>query len=337
MKRPIDVRREAGGHFNVDADAGNIVAMTGLGDRMLIVAERAIFSVRMADQIDPQRLNIGVPPVVQQRLLEHGARSEVVGKTLLTAMELFNPTHLPAAFPAEEAIGRTFEAARQLSEVADAADLLAAREAETRALIDAGQLELARLPRTPNLRGQCVHAVGQARAAVLELVWIAQCFYPKARPNDPWRESLTAALTAALHPDDGFLAALPQIVADLHRVENIRHAAEHPDQHKSLIVTDYELMPDLQLVAPTIELRHRQTPMQRQDAVQFLRTLAAGVANTFEAMIATLCDRNTREYGIFVSFVVDLEADRRNGSRFSWQSTLREGALFPPPAPVEAP
>ncbi|MFA7301936.1 MAG: hypothetical protein WC069_06520, partial [Candidatus Shapirobacteria bacterium] len=92
--RDIDQIRNSAMSMKVGApDDGKITEMVSLGDRMLVVMERAIHVMQLADSIDPGRTNISIPNT-QQRLLSRGADDPIVAKTLLTAQVLFKKTHL---------------------------------------------------------------------------------------------------------------------------------------------------------------------------------------------------------------------------------------------------
>jgi hypothetical protein len=332
MKRPIDIKRDSGGRFSVGEGTGNIVAQKSLGDRLLIVSQRGVHSVQMADQIDPGRTNINVPQVVQRIELNRGAESEVVSWTLLAAMEVLDQTHLPEGFPVADAVKRALKVAKQLCEVEDVAADVAAVEASTRAAISEGRLDPARLPATPNLRGRCEHAINQARQCFIDLAWLTDLFHPRQRKQAKWHEALESHLVANVGEDHHFRTQLPELLRRINQVHNYRNAVIHADEVKSVDVYDYDLQPDMTIVAPTLQIHHPDTPVQRQDIVRFLRSLTNEVAWVFEAFLGNLADLNARQLGPFGSRVVALpEGEHRSGSRLVWEVTVPEGFEFPPP------
>ena len=65
-KRPIDVKRERGGSADIgSAEDGAIVEMYSIRTRLLIIKERAVYELRLADDIDPNREN---PDFLNSRL-----------------------------------------------------------------------------------------------------------------------------------------------------------------------------------------------------------------------------------------------------------------------------
>src|SRR5262249_32256833 len=119
-KRPIDRKRDAGGamEIGVPDDQSAITAIFPIGDDLYVVKERGIYEVKLADRIDPNRTNIAIPNT-QQRVLNYGSDASVVGRTLLTAKELFNPTYLPKNLDLAEALRLCFETLRDLPAMLD--------------------------------------------------------------------------------------------------------------------------------------------------------------------------------------------------------------------------
>lgn len=85
-------------------DQSAITAIFPIGDDLYAVKERGIYEVRLADRIDPNRTNIAMPNT-QQRVLNYGSDAPVVGRTLLTAKELFNPNAQKGGGVALPAVG----------------------------------------------------------------------------------------------------------------------------------------------------------------------------------------------------------------------------------------
>jgi hypothetical protein len=97
MKRPIDRLRESALSMEVGEPDGPITGFVKIDDRLHIVTIRAIYRIMLADEIDPGRTNPNVPNA-QQKVLDHGSESEMVGKTLLTAKQLFDSGVLSQEF-----------------------------------------------------------------------------------------------------------------------------------------------------------------------------------------------------------------------------------------------
>jgi hypothetical protein len=88
-KRPIERLRDGAVSLEVKTpdDDSAITGMITFGDRLLVVKEKGIYEIKLADQIDPERKNIQVPNTVQ-RVLPYGSNEPWVGAVLLTGHEL---------------------------------------------------------------------------------------------------------------------------------------------------------------------------------------------------------------------------------------------------------
>jgi hypothetical protein len=124
-KRPIDRKRDAGGVMEIGTpdDPSAITAIFPIGDDLYVVKERGVYEVKLADRIDPNRTNIAIPNT-HQRVLNYGSDAPVVGRTLLTAKELFNPTYLPKNLDLTQALRLCFETLKDLAAMLDVAAAL---------------------------------------------------------------------------------------------------------------------------------------------------------------------------------------------------------------------
>jgi len=320
--------RDGGGKGEVPAGFGNIVTMASADHRIYFIAQHGISSGLMADQIDPDRQNPNIPQLVQREELPYGATTPFIQRTFGAAAELMDPTHLPEGFPKDRGLLIALAAAKDLAAVADTVADLRAREAEVRVRMDRGEIKLTHLPSTPNLQGRGEQTIGHLRAVQVGLFELAGLFYPKARANAPWIESVRKGFA----PEDDFNHYLDGAVGALAEIANCRNALIHPDAQKSVTITDYDLRADGALVAPTIEVRHPETPVSRRDIVQFFDVQIGIVADIFETFLGVFCDRNVRDfgYGIFETRVVPVsDGGLRNASRLHWQSWPKEGITFP--------
>lgn len=115
-KRPIDIQRESGGTFSIEFqdDGTPITEIFQLNDCFVLITKKAVYEAKTADQIDPKRENPSIPQNVVRRILEFGADSELVGRTLLTAKSLFRKEFLPASFDAKLAMTLSFDVLKDL-------------------------------------------------------------------------------------------------------------------------------------------------------------------------------------------------------------------------------
>lgn len=89
-KRSIDRLRDSACSLTITTpdDDTPIREMISTGDRLLVVKDKGIYEVALADQIDPVRTNPSVPNTVQ-KILPFGAADSWVGAVVLTARQLF--------------------------------------------------------------------------------------------------------------------------------------------------------------------------------------------------------------------------------------------------------
>ena len=75
-KRPIDKLRDSALAMPIGTadDRSEITGFITVDDDLFVVKENGVYSVRLADQIDPDRTNAGVPNT-NQKVLGYGSES----------------------------------------------------------------------------------------------------------------------------------------------------------------------------------------------------------------------------------------------------------------------
>lgn len=326
MKRSIDAQRDGPGSSSVP-DGKPIIRMFVFDDRLFLMTETSIFRAKMADEIDPERLNAAIPQVVQQEELHYGGSENLVRSTVsITAELLGNGTHLPQGFGLSAGQRLALETAQELAAIRDEIRFLNSRQKEISGGLENGTWSRAFIPQTPNLKGRAEQAIAHARQAALNIINLAELFYPKARSNLKWRPTLEAALQKNLAAEDLFLEAFAEIADHLEAMILHRNAAVHPDDTKSVRLWDYELSPQDQIVAPTIEVAHPAWPCVRTDLARYLEVRLDRLMTIYETTLSVFCDRNARQFGPIQTNVVP--TDGNADSRFRWASRIREGENF---------
>ena len=77
--------RDGGGSFSLENpdDGTPIKEMFSLKDRLLMITDKFTYEIQVADQIDPQRTNPGLPHNIRRKLFDFGIQSEAIRKILI--------------------------------------------------------------------------------------------------------------------------------------------------------------------------------------------------------------------------------------------------------------
>lgn len=337
-KRPIDLFRDGAGSAKMPDECGNSVALFGCEreSRLYMLGETGISSMVFADQIDPDRVNPAIPKIVQRVELEFGMTTEFVQQTVGMAMTLFKDgTHLPKGFDRESAFLEALSVAVDLGEISDTIRELSLSEAKTRENIERKKLDLSRLPKTQNLRGranQCIGHLANARTATIR---IAQMFYPKNDPKEGWSQALKREFEQAFINEIDDISEIAEAIDYLRAIVDWRNSLEHPAVGQKVTFQDYDLSPSGDVIAPTIEVEHRASKLQRQDLVRFLDRSVSSLGNAFETLVPLCCDRNIPQFSEMLNTRVAKFPNEEmvRGSRYFWLSQWNDG--FPKIAGVD--
>lgn len=296
-KRPIDRVREAGGMMDVGTpdDQTPVTDLFSIGDTLCVIKEKGIYEIKFADAVDPKRTNIAVPNT-QQRILNHGSDEPLVGRILLTAKELFNPSYLPKGFDHTAALRLSFEILKDIAAMHDMAVAMTEEEAAAVSFIEDRRKKDRSfvLPAIANVEVRCNEFIQKADHALQSLLSIVKLFYGKDAAKQ-WFESLRDLAVHRYGEDDHFSRLLTDILPSLKFVRGARNSVEHPDEGKHLVVKDFTLKPDLSVTPPTIEIVHPHSPQPEMSVSQFMKELTDHLMDIVEWMMAGLVSKHIQE------------------------------------------
>jgi hypothetical protein len=313
-KRPIDRLRESAGKIEVGAADDNsvITAMISISDVLYIVKENGIYAVKLADSIDPDRLNPHIPNI-QQRVFTCGSTSELVGRTLLTANSLFKNDRLPPTIDCEQAVMLSLEALKDIVAMQEVKDAFQRSE---RAEIDAfnnrqhsqGALIM---PAIGNVLERCKTFIQKADHVSKSLFNIVKLFYGK-NVGAKGFESLANLAVREYGENDTFTKFAKDVAPRLKYIRNVRDCIEHPQPPTQVAtVNDFNLGPDGKISHPMIQVHYRKEHYPPVQISLFMEDSVDGLSAIFETMLAYLCSKHVQSFGNFQTQVMELPTERR--------------------------
>jgi len=294
--RPVDKIRNSGVKMTLPPDMGGITDMGEINGAFYSIGGTAIYRVRLADEIDPQRTNIAIPNT-NQKVLSYGTEHLFVRQILITARRLFNNKVLDSAFDYKAGINLSFEA---LQDMAAMHDLMK----ELRDKLDkisedlknlAGEQRSMNIPSMGDVRSETKAFLQKADHVTIALFNIAKLFYGDAI-GQRWFESLYGLINKKYGENDQFTKFLKDALPILKFIRNARNAMEHTDKTKGVKVTDISLSPSGELNPPSIEVIHPETPQPSMPLLVLMEQIADRLAVVFEIMLAHLCSVNVRTF-----------------------------------------
>lgn len=311
-KREIDRLREGGGSMNINTpdDQSAITGMLSIGDTLLVVKQRGVYQIKMADQIDPERTNPQVPNTVQ-RLSQFGSDEEFIGKVLLTAHGLFSKKHILSNIDCDTAMVHIVEITKNVAEMRVLADRFAEEQKKCLGKFDGkiGHDRSFLLPSIVNIDARVREFVQKADHSLRELFSIAKLFYAEAGKGG-W-ESLKKRIDSETDRIDNFDQFLKNSLPFLVQIRNARNTIEHPRYDKQLVARDFSINSDNCLVPPLIELVHPKTPMSGVPISDFMNSVQRGIVDIVELMVVFLCARHFESPSDLIVRIIEIPEERR--------------------------
>lgn len=312
-KRSIDRIRDSAFSMQVGGtDDGAICRMISVGDKLHLVLEHAIFTVQLADQVDPERTNAAVPNT-KQRVLSRGSKDPAVGKILLTAHAMFKSTHLGSDFPEQRGLSLAFDFLRDIAAMMDMhAALVAVIQKITAEVNDrAGTDRSIELPAVGDAKERCDAFAQRVGHAIDRMKDIAELFYP-GELSKKWIDSL-AGVAAQKHGDDEPLTRfVNEVRGSLLFMIEIRNMIEHPREDAYVRVQDFRLTADMHLVPPNVAIMKPGGSPRSCQLSAFMADITEELLSIGELFIALLCGAKIESFAGFPLVVVEVPEGRRS-------------------------
>jgi len=331
-RRPIDQKRESGGQADIGSEAdGAIVEMFNLNDRLLIVKERAVYELILADSIDPNRENFDLPTNIQRLVLNCGTESELVCRSFLTAKRLFKEHYLLETIDSNKILGLSLELTKELVAFNDEIneylnDVKRAGSEYNTQIATKGSYAI---PSITNLETQCKTIFQKADHVTQALMEIVTVFFPEEKLNKQSHfPKLHELLRSKFGENDKFVKFLGDSVKFLELIRSLRNCLDH--RLPNVKVRDFELKPNSEILAPTIEIDYRDSTLDRTNLENFLPIVKKNLMTVCEGVIASLADKGTKAGKGIPNYVKFIPEDRRKNKyiQFSFWSPLGDGGFF---------
>jgi|APEBP8051072433_1049376.scaffolds.fasta_scaffold02501_1 hypothetical protein len=331
-QRPIDRLRDGGVSLivNTPDDDTPIRDMISTSDRLLVVKDKGIYEITLADQIDPERTNPTVPNTIQ-RILPFGAADYWIGAVVLTARQLFLSTCFKAdvgekAFDLILGIADDISGAQQILQKyrgleSEAAKTTDPRIVKTRSFV---------LPAVGNIEATCNEYLQRSDHALQELFKTVQLFYPDVG-RGRW-DGLKEKIDTGPQDIDDFPQFLTESIRFLKFIRNARNCVEHPKPEQRLVALDFSIDQNSVVIPPTIEVFHPNTPLPKSRVIDFFENAFESKVKVVELMVVFLCARNVGEVAGFPVHVIELAPDQRRSPHVRYSYAMPMGGQIVPMA-----
>ncbi|MBI2785574.1 MAG: hypothetical protein HYX60_04410 [Legionella longbeachae] len=327
-KRPIDLFRESGGSFKIESetDTSPIQMLCNVGDNLLMVTNKAVYEIQLADQIDPERENPRLPHNIQRCVLNIGADSAIVGCTLLTAEVLFKSTILAVSIDTKKAKVLAFEALKELAAMKSMAEEFSAEEEnKTSTFLKNEQKNRSlALPSIIDLESRTKSFFQKADHVQQILIELTSLFYSDI-PIKGHFETLVTKISSKYNDDDNFIKFLKMIAPEMKILRNLRDCLDHR-LYEQVKVSDFKLTKKGKMAPPSIimERPQRKAFLEETWLSDYMSTTVENLANIMEMIIAFLCAKGTkRSMGVEMAVGVTQENRRIHPNiRFGYLSNL---------------
>jgi hypothetical protein len=326
-KKPYLLERDRGGSgkLNNPDDGTSIQEMFTLGDDLLILTGKCTYRLNVADQVDPERLNPGLPHNFQQKLFDYGVESELLCRTLLQAKVLLRSEFQKV--DTSKAMQLAFEALTNIISMNDMGRAFEAAQASALKRVAAPQKgdRSMTVPAVGNVRDQCKTFIQKADHFSKALLHLLRLFYPGAKNWDV----LAAHISSEFGADDPFTKVSELVTPMLQMIRDTRDALEHNPDH--VTVRDFEPAPNGNVWPPSLEVRHRKTKVERCSLSEFMAGVVQDVCIAFEMMTVHACGKAVQPISGFPISVGSVPPEHRAKQhvRFAYGIFYEDGNFVP--------
>jgi hypothetical protein len=331
-KRPIDMLRNSGGAMSIgsEGDESPIVGSISTGDRLYIIKTKGIYTILLADQIDPDRTNASIPNA-QQRILPIGSDNRFVAAILLTAHALFKKTYLGQSFDEAGALEICVGLLKDIYALAMMRERLDTAQQAAQASHEVERQALApfHLPSISDVKAQWDSFAQTARHIVGDLERIAKMFYANEL-SPKWVDALSKVVQERYGEESSFAKFMSHYGKSFLFVIDMRNMVEHPRPEKSITILDFRMLPSGQLSLPAATIVQPGQAPVTQTITALMERIVDDLATGIELLIAHLCAENIHTLISLPIQVFQLPIEQRRNPHIRFSYGYHDGTKMNP-------
>ncbi len=307
-KQHIDKVRDSALSMQVgDENDGSISGMVSVANAdMYIIKKHAIFRVFLADDIDPERTNIGIPNG-HQRIASQGSDSEIVARSFLTADALFNSNQFEGSADVKQIIDLAMVVMKELLAAHSIESDLVSEESNALAAFQQPKQRSVALPSVEGLNERLKTFVQKVEHATQGIFKFTQQFY--SHTDGMWN-GFESEIKKQYGEADEFSKFAVSIRPFMTFVRNLRNSIEHPKDSQFVVIKDFAITPHGTLTSPTVQLVHPTSPQSEMNVHEFLPQVSGQVLDVFEALMVYVASKHIKPFGAFEKAVGLLPPDQ---------------------------
>jgi hypothetical protein len=329
-KRPVDLIRDRGGSADIgNSEDGAIIEMENIAGRLLIIKERSVYELILADDIDPKRENPNLTPTSHRLVVSLGTQSEIFSRTFLQAKRLFRTEYLPSTIDVPQTLWLTLELVQEIAvldkEINDyiAIEKKASANYEDRTVKNLDHAT----PAIPDIKTRCKTIFQKADQAYQAQLALLRIFYPDFNKQSFYTNFLDF-IKIKYGEQDQFTKFVTDVLPFIMLVRNIRNCLDH--RRTETEIKDFELLANSNIISPTIEINYLESELPRMSLSQFLPSVTENLVTIFENMIAFLTAKNLKSDRIMAGDIRVIPEDKRMNKhiKYSYWSPLGPGGYY---------
>lgn len=293
-ERPRMPLRDRGGHaaLNNPEDGTAIRHSVVVGDGLLFITDRCTYRIQMADQIDPGRTNPDLAQVAQQKIFDHGAKSDLMRGTLMHAKVMFKQGFQEIDIP--RALSHSFDALSNLIGMRDLEVSFAVKVDAAMAKAGVGERRGSSvvLPSAVGAREDAKSFIQRADHFSRDLLEIVRLFFPEMKAKG-WGDFLEL-IGKQYGEEDQMTKFVAGIVPIFQILRDARNCLDH--HLNGVTLSEFALEKDGSIMVPTIEINHKTSKEPRQSLVQFMHVSTELMLRAFEQITVHMCDKKLKPF-----------------------------------------
>lgn len=290
-----------------------------VGEALLMITEKCTYRIQMADQIDPDRKNPALPQTAQQKVFDHGAKSDLMRGTLLHAKVMFKDGFQEIDIP--RALSHSFDALSNLIAMRDLELAFAARVDAAAAKVGPGTLRGSSLvlPAAGGVREDTKSFIQRADHFSHDLLQIVRLFYPDMGKG--WQD-FNSYVEKQYGPEDQMTKLLSKTVPILQLVRDTRDCLDH--HLKGVTILDFAAEPNGGVFLPSIEIDFKTSKHPRFSAAAFMHEITEWMLEIFEQVTVHMCAKRLKPFA-GMPFVID---EVKPPHSENWPSRYAYGLIY---------
>lgn len=291
-------------------EGDQITGMVTVGEDLYMIANNSVHQIKLADSIDPKRIDPTVPNL-QQKIFGKGSDSILVSRTMIFAHEICKGDVFEDSFNKEKIMNISIDLLRCVIDMDECFNIIKLYNKDAMSSVD-DRRSVDLSMKLPSLGEKAINGETFFRKLSMSYLLILRTFWAAHNKEvDKIFDRTLDFVSKNYRDDERFIKFIQQLVEFSRMFKDWRNLIEHPKRGEYFKIIDYTYAGNNKISRPMFEVVSKKYPQEPVDLEVNMEKLIDLTISNYESLLCFLCERKLKEIAGYTFKVMEIPLKMR--------------------------